>query len=34
MRLQDKIRKENTTFRRERAIRLGGTEPILIEDRG
>ena len=34
MRLQDKIRNENTTFRKERAIRLGGTEPILVEDRG
>ena len=34
MRLQDKIQRENTVLRRERAIRLGGTEPILIEDRG
>ena len=34
MRLQDKIRKENTVLRKERVIPLGGTEPIVVEDRG
>ena len=33
MRLQDKIRIENTTFRKQRAVQLGGTEPVLIEER-
>ncbi len=31
MRLQDKIRKEGTVLRRERVIKAGQTEPILIE---
>ena len=34
MRLQDKIRKENTVFRKERVIKVGQTEPILVGDRG
>ena len=34
MRLQDKIRKESTVFRKERVIMVGQTEPILVEDRG
>ena len=34
MRLQDKIRKENTVLRKERVIMLGQTDPILVEDRG
>jgi hypothetical protein len=33
MRLQDKIRKESTVLRRERVIRSGETEPVLVEDR-
>ena len=31
MRLQDKIRKEGTVLRKERVIKAGQTEPILIE---
>ena len=31
MRLQDKIRKEGTVFRKERVIKVGQTEPILVE---
>ena len=31
MRLQDKIRKEGTVFRKERVIKAGQTEPILVE---
>jgi NADH-quinone oxidoreductase subunit B len=34
MRLQDKIARENTVFRKERWIPAGGTEPIIVEDRG
>ena len=34
MRLQDKIRKESTVFRKERVMMVGQTEPILVEDRG
>ena len=34
MRLQDKIQKENTVLRKERFIPVGGTEPIVVEDRG
>ena len=34
MRLQDKIRKENTVLRKERVIMVGQSEPILVEDRG
>ena len=34
MQLQDKIRKEGTVFRRERVIRVGQTEPVLIGTRG
>ena len=34
MRLQDKIRKENTVLRRPRVIKVGETEPVLVEDRG
>ena len=34
MRLQDKIRKENTVLRRERVIMSGQSEPIMVEDRG
>ena len=34
MRLQDKIRKENTILRKERVIMAGQTEPVLVEDRG
>ncbi len=30
MRLQDKIRKEGTVFRKERVIRVGETEPVLV----
>lgn len=33
MRLQDKIAKESTVFRRERRIQSGGSEPIIIEER-
>ena len=32
MRLQDKIRKEGTTLRKERVIHLGHTEPTLVGD--
>ena len=31
MRLQDKIRKEGTVFRKERVIKVGQTEPVLVE---
>jgi NADH-quinone oxidoreductase subunit B len=31
MRLQDKIRKEGTVLRKERVIKAGQTEPILVE---
>lgn len=31
MRLQDKIRKEGTVFRHERVIKVGQTEPVLVE---
>ena len=34
MRLQDKIRKEDTVLTRKRVIMAGQTEPILVEDRG
>ncbi len=34
MRLQDKIRKENTVLRRARVIKVGETEPVLVEDQG
>ena len=34
MRLQDKISRESTVFRKERWIPAGGTEPIVVEDRG
>ena len=34
MRLQDKIRKENTILRKERVIMAGQTEPVIVEDRG
>ena len=34
MRLQDKIRKENTVLRRERVIMQGQSEPVMVEDRG
>jgi NADH-quinone oxidoreductase subunit B len=34
MRLQDKISKENTVFRKERWIPVGGSEPIIVEGRG
>ena len=34
MRLQDKIRKENTVLRRPRVIKVGETEPVLVGDRG
>ena len=34
MRLQDKIRKENTVLRKERVIMAGQSEPIIVEDRG
>ena len=34
MRLQDKIRKENTVLRKARVIKSGESEPILVEDRG
>ncbi len=34
LRLQDKIRKESTVFRKERVMMVGHTEPILVEDRG
>ena len=34
MRLQDKIRKENTVLRRERVIMSGQSEPVMVEDRG
>jgi NADH-quinone oxidoreductase subunit B len=34
MRLQDRIRKENSVFRRPRVIPAGGTEPVLLGDRG
>jgi len=30
MRLQDKIRKENTILRKERVIMVGDTEPTLV----
>jgi hypothetical protein len=33
MRLQDKIRKEGTTLRKERVIMSGHTEPTLIGER-
>jgi NADH-quinone oxidoreductase subunit B len=33
MRLQDKIAKESTVFRKERRIQVGGTEPIIVEER-
>jgi NADH-quinone oxidoreductase subunit B len=33
MRLQDKIRKENTILRKERVVMSGQTESILVEDR-
>jgi hypothetical protein len=33
MRLQDKIRKEGTVLRRERVIRSGETEPVIIGER-
>ena len=34
MRLQDKIRKENTVLRRPRVIKVGETEPVLMGNRG
>ena len=34
LRLQDKITRESTVFRKERWIPAGGTEPIVVEDRG
>ena len=34
LRLQDKIRRENTVLRKERVIMAGRSEPILVEDRG
>ncbi len=34
MRLQDKIGKEGTVFRKERVIKVGETEPTIVEDRG
>src|SRR5262245_16394926 len=34
MRLQDKIKKEGTVLRKNRVIRVGETEPIVVEDRG
>ena len=34
MRLQDKIRKENTVLRKARVIKSGESEPVLVEDRG
>lgn len=34
MRLQDKIRKENTVLRKARVIKVGESEPVLVEDRG
>ncbi len=33
MRLQDKIRKEGTVFRKERVIRVGESEPVLVANR-
>jgi len=33
MRLQDKIKKESTILRKSRVIPVGGSEPILVEDR-
>jgi hypothetical protein len=32
MRLQDKIKREGTVLRKERVIRVGETEPRLIEE--
>jgi len=34
MRLQDKIRKEGTVLRRERVIKVGESEPVLVGERG
>lgn len=34
MRLQDKIRKENTVLRHARVIKVGETEPVLVKDLG
>ena len=34
LRLQDKIRRENTVLRKERVIMAGQRDPILVEDRG
>jgi NADH:ubiquinone oxidoreductase subunit B-like Fe-S oxidoreductase len=34
MRLQDKIRKEDTVLRRQRVIMAGTTEPVLVDSRG
>ena len=34
MRLQDKIRKENTILRKERIIPVGQVEPIMVGERG
>jgi hypothetical protein len=34
MRLQDKIRKEGTTLRKDRLIPLGQTEPVILEPIG
>jgi NADH-quinone oxidoreductase subunit B len=34
MRLQDKIARESTVLRKERWIPVGGSEPIVVEDRG
>jgi hypothetical protein len=33
MRLQDKIRKENTVLRKERVIMAGTSEPVLVGER-
>jgi hypothetical protein len=34
MRLQDKIRKEDTVLRKERVIKAGETEAVLVGERG
>jgi len=34
MRLQDRIRKETAVLRKPRVIPAGGTDPIIVEDRG
>ena len=34
MRLQDKIKKEGTVLRKSRTIRVGESEPVIVEERG